>query len=283
MNIAIIGPGRIGSTFAFFLSRAGHAVTLIARGRRLEELRRDGAIVTIKGDRAEVAVAATLDPKTPFDLVLVTVVAHQVDAVLPELKACSAKTVLFMFNTFEKGDRLRDAVGAGRFASGFPAMAAFFVDGRLKAQVDGPGMVTTLSSAPWAEVLAKAGMPTEVEPDMDSFLRSHVAFVVPLMAAAMLTWQRKQNITWAEASKLTGALVEALELVRGLGHTLAPRMVALLAALPAFVLTATIWLFTRTAANRALGEFGPAETRALIDAMTAAAPGKTTRLLAIRP
>jgi len=31
MQIAIIGPGGIGSTFAFRLSRAGHDVTVIAR------------------------------------------------------------------------------------------------------------------------------------------------------------------------------------------------------------------------------------------------------------
>ena len=45
MNIAIIGAGRIGSTFAYYFSRGGHEVTLIARGQRLEALQRDGAIV----------------------------------------------------------------------------------------------------------------------------------------------------------------------------------------------------------------------------------------------
>jgi 2-dehydropantoate 2-reductase len=36
MQIAIVGPGSIGSTFAFWLSEAGHDVTVIARGTRLE-------------------------------------------------------------------------------------------------------------------------------------------------------------------------------------------------------------------------------------------------------
>lgn len=54
MNIAILGTGAIGSTFAYHLSKAGHAVTAIARGQREEQLRRDGAIVLVSGERAPV-------------------------------------------------------------------------------------------------------------------------------------------------------------------------------------------------------------------------------------
>ncbi|MFV8752342.1 ketopantoate reductase family protein [Nannocystaceae bacterium ST9] len=283
MNVAVIGPGRIGSTFALYLARAGHDVTVVARGARLEALRREPAIVAVDGTRAPVRPVEALDLAEPFDLVLVAVLAHQVDAVLPTLERCAAKTIMFMFNTFEPIDRLRDAVGPERFAFGFPNMIAFFVEGKLKSIVDGPGMVTTLSSERWAATLEAAGMPTEVEHDMTSFLRSHVAFVVPLMAAAMLTWQRPTKVTWAEASKLAAAWVEGLALVRSLGHTLTPRFVVLLAKLPRGLLAGMLWIAGRIDAVTSLGGFGPAEVRALIDAMAAAAPGQTPHLLAIRP
>jgi len=54
VSIAIIGPGGIGSTVAFQLSQAGHDVTVVGRhgGRRLEELKRNGAIVRDDGDSA---------------------------------------------------------------------------------------------------------------------------------------------------------------------------------------------------------------------------------------
>lgn len=283
MNIAIIGAGRIGSTFAYHLGKARHDVTLVARGARLEALKSAGAVVTVTGDEAKVAAVGALDVSIAFDLVLVTVLADQVDGLLPELKASKARNIMFMFNSFEPTSRLREAVGVERAHFGFPNMTAFFIDGRLKSTVDGPGMATTLSSPEWAKVFKQAGMPTEVEPDMDSFLRSHVAFVVPLFAAAQLTWKREANISWAEAAKLTEALVEALELVRGLGHTLKPAFVAVLAKLPRFMLVGIIWAFSRTQANKGLGEFGPGETRSLIDAMAAAAPGRAQKLLAIRP
>lgn len=96
MQIAIVGPGGIGSTFAFQLSRAGHEVTVIARGKRLERLQRDRAIVNVAEERAAVRVSAALDATTEWDLVLVTVLANQVDAVLPALTASAAKTVMFI-------------------------------------------------------------------------------------------------------------------------------------------------------------------------------------------
>ena len=75
-------------------------MTVIARGRRLEQLRADGAIVTADGERADVGVADELDESTPWDLVLVTVLVSQVDVLLPTLARSRAATVMFMFNTF---------------------------------------------------------------------------------------------------------------------------------------------------------------------------------------
>lgn len=283
MNILLIGPGRIGSTFAFHLALAGHTVNVLARGQRLQELRRDPAIVAVDGRRAPVVVVDAIDPTVPYDLVLVTILSHHVDVLIPELAASRAKTILFMFNTFDKTDKWREALGAERLIHGFPNMLAFFESGKLRSVVDGPGMVTTVSCAKWADLIKQAGIPTEVEPDMDSFLRTHVAFVVPLMIAGQWTWKRSSELSWTEARRLTAAMLEALALVRSLGHTLKPAAVAFLATLPLPILTSLVWLFSRTSGVKNLGEFGPGEVRGLIDAMAAAGPGQTARLLAIRP
>ncbi len=283
MNILVIGPGRIGSAFAFHLSRAGHDVAVLARGARLEILRREGAVVATDGRRASIRVLETIDPSTAYDLVLVTVLAHQVDALLPALVASAAKSVLFMFNTFETTRRWREAVGAERFAFGFPNMIAFLEDDKLRNVVDGPGMLTTLTSPRWAEVFKRAGLPTEVTGDIDGWLRSHVAFVVPLMVAAQWTWQRQPPLSWAEARRLALAMREGMALVRSLGHAIQPGFVALLARLPAPVLAGLLWAVGRTAAVKDMGAFGSAEVRSLIDAMAAADPLRTSTLRSIRP
>ena len=126
-------------------------------------------------------------------------------------------------------------------------------------------------------------MPSKVEDDMDAFLRSHVALVVPIFLAALLTWQRATQLTWSEATQLNAAWTEGFDLVRSLGHSPSPRLLAMLLRLPSFVRTGLLWLMSRSRPVKDLGEFGPAETRALIDEMTKLAHGKTPRLLALRP
>jgi len=281
MQIAILGTGAIGSSFAYQLARAGHTVTVIARGARLEQLRRDGAIVLFSGERAAVQVSAALDDRTPYDLVLVTVLASQVGSVLPALGASAARTVMFMFNTFEALDPLRDAVGAQRFAFGFPGgVFALLLDGKLKTQIRSG---TTAGDAAWARTFTDAGIPTVVERDMHSWLRSHAALVIPLMAIGTVVVRRGAGISWREAGAYAAAMDTAFRIVRELGNAITPSMVLTVSRLPQALVKALLWAMSRTTTLRDLGRLGPTEARMLIDMMTTAAPGKTAALLAIRP
>jgi hypothetical protein len=45
MRIMILGAGVQGTLYGVRLARAGHDVTLIARGKRVEELRQRGAVI----------------------------------------------------------------------------------------------------------------------------------------------------------------------------------------------------------------------------------------------
>src|SRR5215471_13657647 len=85
LSIAVIGAGKIGSTFAYQLARVGHDVTVVARpdSLRLQQLQRDHGIILKTGERAEVRLADKLDEEAAYNLVVVTTPAHQVDAVLP--------------------------------------------------------------------------------------------------------------------------------------------------------------------------------------------------------
>jgi 2-dehydropantoate 2-reductase len=284
MQIAIVGPGGIGSTFAFQLSEAGHDVTVIARGTRLEQLRQGGAIVTVEGECAAVHVNGDFDTTTEWDLVLVTVLASQVDVLLPALSASAAKSVMFMFNTFQSLERLRDAVGSQRFAFGFPAIGAGLDDGRLSSTILRRGMVTTVSDPIWAKVFTDAGIPAIVHPDMESWLRTHAVVVVPVVIAGSTALRRGTGISRAEAVGLARAMKEGFQLVRHLGNSVTPAPIAIISRSPVPVLATLLWLLTRLDAfTRTIAVAPAGEARMLIDEMTSAWPGRTPALLAVRP
>jgi 2-dehydropantoate 2-reductase len=283
MKIAILGAGAIGSTFGFHLARSGHEVTVIARGKRLQQLQADQAIVTVDGRRAPVQVCSALAPEAAFDLVLVTVLEGQLAPVLPALQASAARKVMFMFNTFAPLQSFEDAVGASRFAFGFPAILAFVNDGKLRFTVISRGQTTLATDPLWASIFTEAGIRTTVPPDMQSWLRTHAAFVSVLMAMACRVYERRAGVSWAEARDHALAMREGFALVARLGSAVTPKAMAAVAALPLPLLAGSLWAASRLEHLRVLGAIGAQEARALLDSMCAMAPERCTMLRAIRP
>lgn len=275
MQIAILGAGRIGSAFAHRLARAGHEVTVVARGARLTELEREGAIVDSSGDRGSVTAISSLG-EIAYDAVLVTVLAHQLEAALPALRACAAKKIVFLLNTFATLDHLRGAVGPARAVFGFPVFIADFEGGKLRSEVEGPGQGVTIDDPTWADVFRGARIPSKVERDMESWLRAHVALIAPIMAAGRVAHARPGGLTWPEAMCHASALDEGFAIVRALGHRVIPGAVGALAHLPHRAKAGIVWVMSRARTLQRLGEKGPEEPRALLDAMIAAAPAGTS-------
>lgn len=118
--------------------------------------------------------------------------------------------------------------------------------------------------------------------DIESWLRSHAAPIVPLAIAGRTARRRGRGRSWLEAGTLARAMDEAFRLVRDLGNVITPASVAMLARLPVPVLAALLWCPTRLPA-RTIAAVPADEPRVLIDEMAAAAPGHTPELLAVRP
>ena len=275
LRIAIVGVGNIGSTFAFQLARiGGHDVTVVARpeSKRLEQLRRDGAIVDVKGEQASVHVTDALDEQTPFDIVIVTLLAHQVDAVLPALRRSSAVCVQFMFNTFDP-ERLRDAVGHERCAFGMNfVQATLDGDGRLKATIGAGGQKTLMDQKRWSDLFNASGLPATVERDMPLWLRCHVPLCVAFESVSVAGVRRGGGASWKEALALARGVHASFGLIKDLGYSVYPRSKALIDGAPASMLAAVLWSMSRIRTFRELLATGQAECEALVDAMIATAP-----------
>ncbi len=275
LQIAVLGVGKIGTAFAFQLARTGqHEVSVVARpgSSRLQQLQRDSGIVNVKGERASVRVIDTLDEQTPYYLVIVTLLAHQLDAVLPVLQRSAARCIQFMFNTFEP-ERLRDAVGAERCAFGMAFVQANFdPDGKLKATIGAGGQKTLLSQGRWVEVFNAAGLPATLEPDMPLWLRCHVPLCVAFESVSAAGERRGGGASWSEAIVLARGMHASFALIQGLGYRLYPKGKARLKGCPAWVVAAMLWSVSRLRSFRELLATGADECRALVDAMAAAAP-----------
>jgi len=273
LKIAVLGTGKIGSIFAFQLARVGHHdVTVIARpgSIRLEQLQRDDGIVDADGERAHVRVFDTLDEGTPYDLLIVTLLDHQVDAVLPSLKRSAAKCVQFMFNTF-RPEQLRDAVGIERCAFGMPFVRGLIDgDGRLKAVIGG-GQKTLMSEPRWVNLFNAAGMPASHEPDMPLWLRCHVPMCVAFESVAVAGERRGGGASWGEALVLARGVHASFGLIRNMGYPIYPKAKKLLDGFPTPVLAAMLWSLSRIRSFREVLATGEAECTALVQAMAAAA------------
>ena len=291
LRIAVLGGGRIGSAFAFRLARAGrHDVTVIARpgSPRLRQLQRDDGIVDVKGERANVRIEDALDEQTPYDLIIVTLLGFQVDAVLPALRRSAAKCIQFMFVTFEP-ERLRDAVGAERCAFGMPFIQSDFdADGRLKATIGAGGQKTIMSQQRWVDLFTAAGLPAALEPDMPLWLRCHVPLTIAFESISVAGVRRGDGASWGEAMVIARGVHESFALIKGLGYRIYPRAKRLIAASPAPVVAAMLWAMSRIKPFRELLATGVNECRALVDVLAAAAPQAkppvaVARLLAMKP
>jgi 2-dehydropantoate 2-reductase len=83
MKICIYGAGAIGGLMAAWLARAGHDVSVVARGAQLDAIRRNGLQVKSKGKTETYNIKAESDPArlAPQDYVLVTVKAQSLTGV----------------------------------------------------------------------------------------------------------------------------------------------------------------------------------------------------------
>ncbi len=274
LRIAVLGTGNIGSAFASQLARVGgHDVTVIARpgSARLRQLERDAAIVHVGGQRAEVQVSGVLDESVNYDLVIMTVLAHQVAAVLPSLKRSKAECFLFMSNNFHP-ERLAEALGDDRCSFGMPfVQAKLDAEGKLKATIGAGGQKTLIGQQRWVNVFNAAGLRARLEPEMPLWLRCHAPVCVAFESVSVAAVRRGGGASWREAIILARGVHASFTLVERLGYPVYPQAKVLMKRSPAWALAAGLSAMSRIRSFRELLATGEAECRTLVDAMVSAA------------
>ena len=113
MKYAIIGAGGTGGCLGFFLKKAGKDVTLIARGKHLEAIRKNGLTIQKLWDESRETLplkACTAEEyKEIPDVILVCVKGYSMDETVPTIKKIAGKetVVIPILNIYGTGGRLQ--------------------------------------------------------------------------------------------------------------------------------------------------------------------------------
>lgn len=133
-RLLIIGAGVIGSVYAIRFAQYGLDVTVLARGKRLDELKRNGLRYNDNGTIKQIPIKTIdkLEYDDVYDYIFVPVRYDQAESVLTVIKNNQSKTIVTLTNTMGY-DHWLEIVG-DRLLPGFPGAGGDIKEDVLYAQ-----------------------------------------------------------------------------------------------------------------------------------------------------
>jgi 2-dehydropantoate 2-reductase len=250
MKILVYGAGVLGSLYAARLIESGHSVYLLARDKRATELQSHGIVLQslTTGERTQVPVNVVeqLRPKDSYDLALILLPKHRYDEVLPVLGAnAHIPDILFLGNNAAGAVALCSAVGRQRVLLGFPGASGtrqghvvhYFdtINGqRLPVTMGELNGAVTPRLRLIASVFQGAGIPVALEPDIDAWLKTHAALILPLAGAYYMSNCDVEGMVRTRDSLVLmyRGIQEGFEVLCRLGVPLVPLRLRLLRWIP---------------------------------------------------
>ncbi len=264
MKILVYGAGVLGSIAAGRLHKGGHDVSLLARGQRLADLREHGIVLeeALSGERQtyQVNLVQKLGRSDAYDLVLVIMRKNQVAEALPVLAANhNTPAVAFMGNNAAGPDAYVAALGRERVLMGFVA-AGGGRDGHIIRHIRGtddkPASIyigeIDGEMTPRLEDIVKAfadgGFQVHTLPNIDAWLKTHVAFVSPIGDALALAGGDNYRLAHTRDGLvlMIRAIREGFKALRALDVPIVPPILAVLARFPEPVLVPMVARFMNT-------------------------------------
>ncbi len=256
-RMLVIGAGVNGSVCAARLHNAGIDVTVLARGKRYEEVRDEGIVIEdpFKNKRSVTKVPAInrLDPNDLYDYVLVVVRKNQVADLLQVLAQNRSPNIVFMTNNLSRPEELTRTLGKDRVMMGF-VFAGGKRDGDVIRAMSGIGRSRV--SSPFGEIdgritprltrligiLRHAGLNAKASTDIINFLATHAALVAPVAALIIKhgcdTYALARST--ADLRLLVDALRETLPVLSATGFRISPPATNIIRIVPRFLLVAAM-------------------------------------------
>ncbi|HMF34595.1 MAG TPA: 2-dehydropantoate 2-reductase N-terminal domain-containing protein [Candidatus Lokiarchaeia archaeon] len=202
MRILIFGAGVCGSVLGAFLAKGGVDVTMLARGQRYEEIKQNGIILvdyqTSEQTIVQVPVITEEEyDQNPvnFDFILAILGHHQVEEAFPILAKISPPApIFFLGNNCSGPEDYIQGVGRERVLLGMANAGGVRENGIITyispnfgkkiplhlGEIDGK-ITPRLRS--FQVMLKTAGIRVKFLPNVDNFLKNHVAGLLPIIEA----------------------------------------------------------------------------------------------------
>lgn len=196
MRILVYGAGVLGSNLAHVFCSRKKDVTLLARGRRAEEIRQKGLVIKhclkFRTTKDQIKVIETLDQEDFYDVVFVVMQYVQIAAVLPILKANVSRTIVFIGNNLSPKE-IEAQLPDKTVLFGFLTVAGKRENGKVVSA--SLGRKITLGSASggkfYRSVIEAAFADTKYKikycDKMDDWLKTHAAAILVVAFACYYT------------------------------------------------------------------------------------------------
>ena len=233
MKILVYGAGVLGCNLARNLFRAGKDVTLLARGKWAEEIKKNGLRIkdrfSLRTSVGSIPVVTELAPNDRYDVIFVVLRYTQLDSALETLRANQTKNMVFVGNNVRTGT-LAASLPEKNVLFAFALSAGHRESDRvvsidLEKITIGQLLGAASNEALIGEIFGGTKYKVVYEPNMEDYLLCHAAFVMPAAFACYKTDGdlKKLRGDTAYLNRLLDANIEGYRAIRNAGHDILPK------------------------------------------------------------
>ncbi|WP_339315994.1 2-dehydropantoate 2-reductase N-terminal domain-containing protein [Paenibacillus sp. FSL R10-2734] len=239
MRVLVFGAGVLGSYLAHVLVRGGNDVTVLARGKRAEQLTKDGLVLRhyfqYKNTEDAVKVISEPKPDDRYDLIFVVMKYNDFPAVLPILAKNQSQNIILVGNNGDASGMQQDLQDMSDVRKNI--LFGFQLSGGIREEngrvicirVGGQMVLGSLDGEiPIKPLLENAFKNVKYKltyhEDMDAWLKSHI---VPIVALNSLSYLHDGDLKKVSRDKKllkqsVSVMDEGFQIMEKLGYTITP-------------------------------------------------------------
>ena len=207
--------------FAYKLKAGGNEVSVLARGKRLQDLKQYGLVIRDdifhKEYKTSIDVVESLDKDDYYDVILVIMQRQQVTQILPILKENISPTIVFIGNNPSGAAEYLDYIEKDRILLGFGGPGGYREDYRIIAayvenvilyvgELDG---IISDRLKKIEKEFTNSGIKVDLSENIDAWLKTHAAFISPLAMGSYAA--RHRNIRLGDDMELVSLALKGFK------------------------------------------------------------------------